>query len=136
MLFQIIDNKQQCRSIYSNKEIISDPDHNKLSKTWSFNSVLKDKDIKYASLYAQGQNLDQCCPDILKEKWDKVKQKHFAYMKSFEEAKVKFNDYCFYDLVPESFVIVSLSAMILHSLSISAMSFSVSSTMASSRIFL
>jgi len=105
MLFQIIDNKQQCRSIYSNKEIISDPDYEKLSKTWSFNSILKDKDIQYASLYAQGQNLDQCCPDILKENWEEVKQKHFAYMKSFEGAKVKFNDYCFYDLVPESFVI-------------------------------
>ena len=104
MLFQIIDNKQQCRSIYSNKHIISDPDYEKLSKTWSFNSVLKDKDIQYASLYAQGQNLDQSCPDILKESWEEVKQKHFAYIKSFEGAKVKFNDYCFYDLVPQSFV--------------------------------
>ena len=105
MLFQIIDNKQQCTSIYSNKEIISEPEYNKLSKTWTYNSVLKDKDIEYASLYAQGQNLDQCCPASLKEVWEKVKQKHFAYIKSFEEAKVKYNDYCFYDLVPESFVI-------------------------------
>jgi hypothetical protein len=104
MLFQIIDNKQQCTSIYSNKEIISEPEYNKLSKTWTYNSVLKDKDIQYASLYAQGQNLDQCCPDILKDEWEKVKQKHFAYIKSFEEAKVKHNDYCFYDLVPETFV--------------------------------
>jgi hypothetical protein len=104
MLFQIIDNKQQCASIYSNKEIISEPEYNKLSKTWSYNSILKDQDIKYAYLYAQGQNLDQCCPDILKDDWEKTKQKHFAYIKSFEEAKVKYNDYCFYDLVPESFV--------------------------------
>jgi len=105
MLFQIIDNKQQCASIYTNKEIISKPEYNKLSKTWSYNSILKDQDIKYAYLYAQGQNLEQCCPDSLKENWEEVKQKHFAYIKSFEEAKVKFNDYCFYDLVPESFVI-------------------------------
>jgi len=105
MLFQIIDNKQQCASIYSNNQIISEPEYNKLSKTWTYNSVLKDKDIKYASLYAKGQNLDQCCPDSLKEIWEQVKQKHFAYIKSFEEAKVKYNDYCFYDLVPESFVI-------------------------------
>ena len=104
MLFQIIDNKQQCASIYSNKEIISEPEYNKLSKTWSYNSILKDQDIKYAYLYAQGQNLDQCCPDILKDDWEKVKQKHFAYINSFEEAKVKYSDYCFYDLVPESFV--------------------------------
>jgi len=105
MLFQIIDNKQQCPSIYMDQKIISQPEYNNLSKTWSYNSILKDQDIKYAYLYAQGQNLDQCCPDILKDEWEKVKQKHFAYIKSFEEAKVKYNDYCFYDLVPESFVI-------------------------------
>tara|TARA_Y100000034_G_scaffold136397_1_gene212610 strand:- start:1491 stop:2693 length:1203 start_codon:yes stop_codon:yes gene_type:complete len=104
MLFQIIDSKHQCSSIYSNKKIISEPEYHNLSKTWGYDSVLKDHHIEYASLYTQGQNLDQCCPDILKEDWEQVKQKHFAYIKSFEEAKVKFNDYCFYDLVPESFV--------------------------------
>tara|TARA_R110000824_G_scaffold179668_1_gene359956 strand:+ start:2149 stop:3351 length:1203 start_codon:yes stop_codon:yes gene_type:complete len=104
MLFQLIDNKQQCPSIYMDHNIISKPDYNTLSKTWKYNSVLKDHNIKYGSLYAQGKNLDQCCPDILRGDWDKVKQKHFAYIKSFEEAKVKFNDYCFYDLVPETFV--------------------------------
>ena len=105
MLFQIIDNKQQCPNIYANKAVISEPQYNKLSQTWSYNSVLKDQNIKYAYLYAQGQNLDQCCPDILKEKWNEVKEKHFAYIKSFEEAKVQFKDYCFYDLVPVNFVI-------------------------------
>jgi len=105
MLFQTIDNKQQCSSIYSNNQIISEPEYNKLSKTWAYDSSLKDYDIQYAYLYTQGKNLDQCCPDILKHEWKQVKQKHFAYMKSFESAKVKFNDYCFYDLVPESFVI-------------------------------
>ena len=104
MLFQIIDSKQQCRSIYADQKIISQPEYNKLSKTWSYNSVLKDRDIEYASLYAQSQTLDKCCPDIIKDKWEQVKQKHFAYLNSFKEAKVKFNDYCFYDLVPESFV--------------------------------
>ena len=104
-LFQVIDSKQQCKSIYSNKKIISNPDYKNLLYTWSYNSDLKDQNIEYASLYAQGQNLDQCCPDILKESWEEVKQKHFAYIRSFEEAKVKYNDYCFYDLVPKSFVI-------------------------------
>ena len=105
MLFQIIDQKQQCKSIYLNKEVISKPDYNNLSKTWAYNSILKNCDIEYAHLYSKGNNLDQCCPDILKEKWENVKQKHFAYIKSFDQAKVKANDYCFYDLVPESFLV-------------------------------
>ena len=104
MLFQIIDNKQICPSIYADKKIINDPEYNSLTKTWSYNSSLKDYDIDYASLYVNGKSLDQCCPDILKDKWEKVKQKHLAFLKSFEIGKVNFNDYCFYDLVPENFV--------------------------------
>ena len=104
MLFQIIDNKQICPSIYADKKIINDPEYNSLTKTWSYNSSLKDYDIDYASLYVNGKSLDQCCPDILKDKWEKVKQKHLAFLKSFETGKVNFNDYCFYDLVPENFV--------------------------------
>ena len=51
MLFQIIDNKQICSSIYSNKQIINDPEYDSLTQTWSYNSSLKDYDIDYASLY-------------------------------------------------------------------------------------
>ena len=104
MLFQIIDNKQICSSIYSDKQIINDPEYGSLTQTWSYNSSLKDYDIDYASLYVNGKSLDQSCPDILKDKWEKVKQKHLALLKSFEIGKVNYNDYCFYDLVPESFV--------------------------------
>ena len=104
MLFQLIDNKQQCPSIYMDQKIISEPEYDKLSKTWTYNCALKDYDIEYASLYAQAQTLNECCPDSIKDEWEQVKQKHLAYINSFTEAKVKYNDYCFYDLVPESFV--------------------------------
>ena len=104
MLFQIIDNKQICPSIYSNKQIVNVPEYESLTKTWSYNSSLKDYDIDYASLYVNGKSLDQSCPDTLKDKWEKVKQKHLAFLKTFETGKVNYNDYCFYDLVPESFV--------------------------------
>ena len=105
MLFQIIDNKQICPSIYSNKQIVNVPEYESLTKTWSYNSSLKDYDIDYASLYVNGKSLDQSCPDTLKDKWEKVKQKHLAFLKTFETGKVNYNDYCFYDLVPESFVL-------------------------------
>ena len=104
MLFQIIDSKQECPSIYMDQKIISEPEYDKLSKTWTYNCALKDYDIEYASLYAQAQTLNECCPDSIKDEWEQVKQKHLAYINSFTEAKVKYNDYCFYDLVPESFV--------------------------------
>ena len=103
MLFHIIDKKQECPSVYANKTIIKQPEYNKFSKTWSYSPALKDYDIEYASLYAQNLNIDQCCPDSIKDEWEQVKKKHYAFYNSFKEAKVKHYDYCFYDLVPESF---------------------------------
>ena len=105
MLFEIIDQKQQCKNIVLNNQIISNPDYNELSKTWSYHSSLKDHDIDYACLYTEGKTLDECCSDKLREDWNNTKQKHLAYIRSFKEAKVQSNDHCFYDLVPASFVI-------------------------------
>jgi hypothetical protein len=73
--------------------------------TWDYNTVLKEYNIEYASLYAQGKNIDEICPDHLRDEWETVKKKHFSFIKSFDTAKVKSKDYCFYDLVPESFVV-------------------------------
>jgi len=105
MLFEIIDQKQHCKNIYANGQIISDPVYKDLSKTWSYHSSLKDYKIKYASLYAQGKTLDDCCPDSLREKWSVIKQKHVAYIKSFQNGFCEIDEHCFYDLVPHSFVI-------------------------------
>jgi len=104
MLFQIIDNKRACPNIYLNNKIVSDPDYSNLTGTWSYDPMFNKHDIKYASLYAEGDSLDDCCPDNLIPKWEEVKQKHVAFFKSFNIAKVNFQDYCLYDLLPESFV--------------------------------
>ena len=105
MIFEIIDQKQHCKNIYSNNQILSEYDCNDLSGTWSYHSVLKDHNIEYASLYANGNTLDECCPEKLQNKWNEIKQKHFAYIKSFQNGFCQIEDQCFYDLVPESFVI-------------------------------
>ena len=105
MLFEIIDQKQKCKNIVLNNKIVSQPVYKDLSKTWSYHSSLKNYDIEYASLYSQGKTLDECCPENLKDKWNIIKQKHLAYIKSFETGFCELYDHCFYDLVPESFVI-------------------------------
>ena len=105
MLFEIIDHKQQCKNIVLNNKIVSDPVYKDLSKTWSYHSSLKDYDIEYASLYAQGKTLDECCPEKLRDKWNEIKEKHFAYIKSFQNGFCELDNTCFYDLVPKSFVI-------------------------------
>ena len=105
MLFEIIDHKQHCKNIFSENKIISDPDYDKLSQTWAFHSTLKDYNIEYASLYAQSKTLDQCCPDKFKDEWTAIKEKYGAYIKSFQNGFCELDEHCFYDLVPQSFVI-------------------------------
>lgn len=105
MLFQIIDQKQNCKNIYASNQIVSDYDCHDLTGTWSYHSVLKDHDIEYACLYANGSTLDDCCPDNLREKWDAIKKIHLAYINSFKKGLCDVEDECFYDLVPETFVV-------------------------------
>ena len=105
MLFEIIDQKEICKNIYFDNTIVSNPDYKKLSKTWDYHSSLKDYNIEYAFLYSDGKSLDKCCPEHLQNEWEPIKEKHLAYIRSFQYGFCELNDHCFYDLVPESFVI-------------------------------
>lgn len=106
MLFQVIDNKGFCESIYRENKIIKNPTWMSLFplQTWDYHPSLSGLDVQYASLYCRGKSLDEVCPDELKEQWEEVKEKHKAYIRSFHEAKVATLEHCFYDLVPESFL--------------------------------
>ena len=104
-IFQIIDQKLNCDSIYYNNKIEKEPQYDLMTHTWSYNNSLKNSEIEFLELYTQGKKLDECCPVPLKKRWEELKQKHLVFMKSFDIAKVQAKDYCFYDLVPESFII-------------------------------
>jgi len=105
MLFEIIDQKQKCKNIYANRKILDKPEYDKLTQTWMYHPTLKGHDIKYASLYAQTKTLDECCPDEIRKEWNHIKKKYLAYLKSFQNGFCELDNECFYDLVPESFVI-------------------------------
>ena len=60
MLFQTLDDKSECVGIYCDGQLIFDlvdfPEQ--ISKTWKYSSYLRDiEDIEYASLYLQGQEI-------------------------------------------------------------------------------
>ena len=105
VLFEVIDRKQDCKSIYSNNSIIQEPEYDKLSKTWAYHPMLEQYNIEYASLYAQYKTIDECCPENLKNQWSAIKQRHMAFIRSFQNSFCDSYDGCFYDMVPESFVV-------------------------------
>ena len=105
MLFQVLDNKQECYKIYCEGGLIDDYKSDGLSHTWSPALYLKEQDVEYAQIWCQGSSLLQMCPDELKERYVSVTQKAKVFLRTFHNAKINLNDVCFYDLVPEKFLL-------------------------------
>jgi len=106
LLFQTLDEKQECVAVYCNDQLIWNEIPQNISKTWKYSAFLKDRDdIEYASLYCGGKSLDDVCPEHLAGQWKKVSDKLKAFYRSFIEARVNLNDNCFFELVPQNFLL-------------------------------
>jgi len=109
MIFQILDRKQECYGLYANGQIILSDQFKfaDLTKTWNYAAALKDEPtpIECAQIYCHGQKLEQVCPDNLKTSWAEQHGKLKAFFRSFIEAKVSIDENCFFELVPEQFLL-------------------------------
>ncbi len=109
MYFQSIDDKRQCIGVYMDGKLVFEKDKMPANfsgmKTWKYSGSLIDDDVDFAWLIADGEDLEKVCPTELSEEFKKVSAKLRAYKKSFEIAKIDFNDHCFYDLVPHDFLL-------------------------------
>ena len=105
MLFQTLDDKKECLGVYINGEINYDGVPDNLTATWSFADYLAGRDVQYANLYCAPNDIDTACPDSLKDQWEDVSEKMRAFLRSFVEAKVDLNENCFFELVPERFLL-------------------------------
>jgi hypothetical protein len=104
LLFQALDDKKNCVAIYKDGTLDSDELSDDLTHTWTASSYLKDMPIEYAYLYCQ-QALKDVCPDHLRPELDESLNLLRAFTISMMESKVDTNQHCFYDLVPDSFMI-------------------------------
>ena len=105
MLFQALDDKGQCVGVYVGGKLLFENIPTGLTSTWDYANFLKDQDINYARLYCGGQTLDQACPDHLLDEWHEKSAKLKAFLNSFKESKVSLRENCFFDLVPERFLL-------------------------------
>jgi len=105
LLFQVLDSKNECRGIFHDGQIVQNPTGLKLSKTWAPSKNFEAKNLDFGILWARGQTLGQACPEELKPRWQKLTRKANSFLKSFSSAKVNLSDVCFYDLVPEKFLL-------------------------------
>ena len=105
MLFQTLDDKNQCVAIYLDGKI-TDGLPDALARTWSYSEFLKDRDVEYAKIYCGGKSLNDVCPENLKEEWEAISNRMMAYHRSFMEAKISLRHNCFFDLVPERYLLI------------------------------
>ena len=76
-----------------------------VDKTWSYASFLGDREMSYGHLQCGGKSLDVVCPPNVKDDWEKINNKLKAFFRSFHLSKISLDDNCFYDLVPEKFLL-------------------------------
>ena len=104
MLFQSLDNKQECVGVYCNNELHFDAVPEGLTHTWNYSAFLRDReDVEYAFLYAQ-KPLEGTCPRHLAEEWETINGRMKAFLRAFTAAKIDLTENCFFDLVNERFL--------------------------------
>jgi len=106
MLFQTLDNKHKCIGVYYDGDLhFNDELPKGINQTWDYAPFLRDREIGYGYLQCGGKSLDDVCPPNIKEDWNKINNKLKAFIRSFHLSKVSMDDNCFYDLVPERFLL-------------------------------
>jgi len=73
--------------------------------TWNFSTNFPDADLEYAQLYCHGASLGEVCPSVLEERWEQISKRMKAYLKCFVHAQISLEEHCFYDMVPEHFLL-------------------------------
>ena len=103
MIFQTFDEKNKCTLIYK-KGVFSEEITDSCTKTWSYATYLKDKEIEYANLYTGGKSLDELCPEDSRGEWSAVQARIKAAFKAANEVGLSLDDHCLYDLVPKHYL--------------------------------
>ena len=105
MFFQTLDNKNECVGVFAEGKLYFDDLPADLTRTWKYASHLDGRQVEYANLYCLGKDLADVCPDHLKADFEKITEQLKAFLVSFKESKISLDENCFFDLVPERFLL-------------------------------
>ena len=104
MYFQTLDDKKQCVGIYKEGKIYFDSMPEDLRRTWAFTGSMKDKEVQFAQIYANGKSLEEACPEEFKRELADSNKKFLACIKSFETSKIDPREHCIFDMIPYRFL--------------------------------
>ena len=101
MIFQIVDDKKECRGYFADGKLRLRELPNSLTATWDWSELIEDRDVLLAKILVHGKSIQESCPEHLKERFEARERKIRSHLKSFISAKVNLSDICFYNLIPE-----------------------------------
>jgi len=101
MIFQILDDKQDCLGIYAENKFYYGRLKRSFEKTWDWSPHLSDDDYEYARIWCGGKALEDICPEHLKDRYDVHKRKVRAFIKAASTALINLDDICLFDTIPE-----------------------------------
>jgi hypothetical protein len=104
LYFQAFDDKKNCYGYYYDGTLGYESLPQEFARTWSYPLSVGDRKIECADLYC-GKQIDQVCPEDLRGDWSFATGRLKAFLRSFILSKVDLNENCFYDLVPERFLL-------------------------------
>ncbi len=90
--------------MFLDNKLCQDYDESNLTHTWAPNENIN-IESDCAHIWCGGKTLDQVCPPGLIDHWTKLNKDAKSHLNSIKHAKISLDDVCFYDLVPESFLI-------------------------------
>jgi len=101
MIFQILDDKQDCLGIYAENKFYYGKLKRHFERTWDWSPHLSDDDYEYARIWCGGKALEDVCPEHLKDRYDVHKRKVRAFIKASATALINLDDICLFDTIPE-----------------------------------
>ena len=108
MIIQPIDGKRECLGYYCDgiiRENISETILKNKLQTWKHSPSLRGAiKIDYAYVYTSGASIESVCPGECKEEWLELEKKLAAFHSAARQSKISFEEYCFYELVPDFFI--------------------------------
>jgi len=89
VIFQTLDDKKECVGIYYNNNLNFNSDlPEDISATWSYSAFLKNKNINYANIFCHGKNIEDICPEHLKNEWTDINNLLKAHLSAIIETKI------------------------------------------------
>jgi len=105
LIFQLLDTKHECYKIFCADELHDDYSDEVLTHTWAPSPSLADKEVEYAQIWSGGKTLADLCPEKSKHRFENLNERAKVFLKTFFNARINLDDVCFYDCVPEKFLL-------------------------------